>query len=137
MQCIWCHNPESVSSAKELAFFAERCSLCGECMDVCPNDVHAVSSDVHTVDRSTCQACGKCVYACVQDALRMTGKKMSVGEVMETVMKDGAYYEESGGGLTVSGGEPMYQFEFTLELLETAKKNGLHTCLDTDQKVLY
>jgi pyruvate formate lyase activating enzyme len=131
MQCIWCHNPESISSEKELAFFEERCTLCGECVDVCPNDVHTVQYDAHTIDRSCCRMCGKCVDACVQDALRMTGEELSAAEVMETVMKDFAYYEESGGGLTVSGGEPMYQFGFTLELLKTAQKNGLHTCLDT------
>jgi len=102
MQCNWCHNPESISSKRELAFFEKRCTLCGECMDVC-----------------------------LQDALRITGEELSVAELMETVMKDLAYYEESGGGLTVSGGEPMYQFEFTLDLLKAAKKNGLHTCLDT------
>ena len=131
MQCNWCHNPESISSKRELAFFEKRCTLCGECMDVCPNKVHTVKNDAHTIDRSLCQACGKCVDACLQDALRITGEELSVPEVMETVMKDLAYYEESGGGLTVSGGEPMYQFEFTLDLLKAAKKNGLHTCLDT------
>ena len=131
MQCIWCHNPESIRGDKELAFFAERCTFCGECMDACPNKVHTVKNDVHTIDRSLCQNCGKCVDACLQDALRLTGEVLSVAKVMKIVMRDIAYYEESGGGLTVSGGEPMYQFDFTHELLKTAKKNGLHTCLDT------
>lgn len=131
LQCAWCHNPESISGKPELAFFEDKCMLCGDCVEVCPNNVHSIVNDKHLLDRTKCEICGKCVEACMQDALKISGKEMSVDEVMEIVLKDVSYYNSSGGGLTVSGGEPMYQFDFTLNLLQGAKSKNIHTCLDT------
>ncbi len=131
MKCIWCHNPESINPEKELAYLEDKCEQCFACVTACPNQVHSVIDETHHLDRSLCELCGKCVDACLYDALRITGKEMNVYQVMEIVIKDLPYYGESNGGLTVSGGEPMLQFEFTLELLQTAKRNGIHTCLDT------
>jgi glycyl-radical enzyme activating protein len=130
MRCRWCHNPESIHSDRELAFFKEKCTLCGACMDACPNQVHAVDND-HNLDRTLCRTCGRCTDVCPYEALKITGVVMSVNEVLKVVLKDISYYEESGGGITVSGGEPMYQTAFTLELLKKAKEKGIHTCLDT------
>jgi glycyl-radical enzyme activating protein len=131
LDCLWCHNPESKSGKKELAYYADRCTQCGACVDACPNDAHSISDGTHHLDRARCDLAGACVEACSYEALEITGEMMTAAEVMEVVMKDKAYYDESGGGLSLSGGEPMMQFEFTRELLIRAKKNQLHTCLDT------
>jgi pyruvate formate lyase activating enzyme len=131
LRCQWCHNPESVSPSQELAFYRDRCILCGSCVDACPNHVHKIADDYHSLDRTLCRLSGSCVEACRYEALAITGKSMSVAEVMEVVMRDKAYYDASGGGLTLSGGEPMFQFDFTLSLLKMAKASGIHTCLDT------
>ena len=131
LHCPWCHNPESVNPGRELAFYTDRCVRCGACVDACPNNVHTVTSDHHYLDRSLCRLNGACVEACRYEALLMTGKTMSSDEVMEVVLRDKPYYEESGGGLTLSGGEPMHQFDFALSLMKMAKAAGIHTCLDT------
>jgi len=131
LHCPWCHNPESVSAARELAFYADRCVRCGDCVDACPNQVHKIENDHHYLDRTLCKLSGACVEACRFEALLMAGKKMSAKEVMEVVLRDRAYYDVSGGGLTLSGGEPMYQFDFSLAVLKMAKTEGIHTCLDT------
>jgi glycyl-radical enzyme activating protein len=131
LRCLWCHNPESFSEKQDLAFFGDRCTMCGACVDACPHHVHSISNNLHHLDRSACRFCGRCVEACLFDAVRITGKRMTVEEVLRATLRDIQYYRESGGGLTLSGGEPMQQFDFVLELLEKAKKEGIHTCLDT------
>ena len=105
--------------------------MCGACVEACPNHVHRIEDDRHILDRSLCRLSGACVEACRYDALLMTGKTMSSSDVMEVVLRDKAYYDESGGGLTLSGGEPMHQFGFTHSLIKMAKTAGIHTCLDT------
>lgn len=131
LDCLWCHNPESKSGQRELAYYEDRCTQCGACVEACPNNVHSIVNGVHRIDRVLCDISESCVEACSYDALEITGEIMSAEEVMEVVLKDKAYYDESGGGLTVSGGEPMMQFEFTKKLLQLAKENHMHTCLDT------
>lgn len=129
LRCIWCHNPESRSFKKELSFFAERCTGCGACAAVCRTGVHQI--EPRAIDRSRCTFCGACVAACPSEALEIMGREMTVEQALEPVLKDRPYYEESGGGLTVSGGEPMAQFEFTKSLLLAAKEQGIHTCIET------
>jgi pyruvate formate lyase activating enzyme len=131
LRCMWCHNPESISNERELAFFEDRCTQCGTCVGVCPNQVHTIEEDQHLIDRSHCHFCGRCTEACLSNALEITGREMTVEEVLQTVLKDVSYYNTSEGGVTLSGGEPMQQFDFTLEFLGAAKAAGLHTCLDT------
>jgi len=131
LRCLWCHNPESISEKQELAFFGDRCTLCGACVDACPNGVHVIDGNVHHLDRAACRFCGRCMDACLFDALRITGKRMTVEEVLRVTLRDVHYYGVSGGGVTLSGGEPMQQIDFVLEFLERAKREGIHTCLDT------
>ena len=131
LQCIWCHNPESISDEKEIAFFEERCTRCGACVNECPNQVHSIEDNKHILDRVHCHCCGKCTEVCLSGALEITGKEMTVEEVLQPVMRDVNYYTTSGGGVTLSGGEPMQQFGFVLEFLKEAKEKDLHTCLDT------
>lgn len=132
LDCAWCHNPESKSVKAELMYDAKKCIGCGKCMSVCPAGCHSISKDgVHELSRENCIVCGKCADVCYAEALEMAGYEKTVDEVVAEVMKDEIFYQNSGGGLTVSGGEPMAQFDFVYELLKAAKERGLHTCMET------
>jgi pyruvate formate lyase activating enzyme len=131
LRCEWCHNPESWHAVPELSFEPEACTRCDDCVEACPNEAHQPGEGRHTFVRDRCQACGQCVEVCDHGALALVGREMTVGEVIETVERDRAFYERSGGGLTVSGGEPLAQASFTLALFAAARERGIHTCLDT------
>lgn len=131
LNCAWCHNPESKNSEPELLYDKNKCTMCGKCADVCPNNCHSFENGEHTIDREKCIRCGKCAEFCYFQALEMAGNVMDSDEVLKEVLKDKAFYETSGGGLTVSGGEPMLHFDFTYELLKKAKEEGLHTAMET------
>ena len=130
LNCLWCHNPESKSRKTEIFFDARKCVGCRSC-EVCPYGCHVFTDTEHIFNREKCAACGKCAAECYTDALELVGTEKSVEEIIAEVMKDEAFYENSGGGMTLSGGEPMFQFDFTYELLKRAKENGLHTCIET------
>lgn len=131
LRCIWCHNPESQNTNIELSFRSEKCVHCGRCQAVCLQKVHIVDKDKHTILRDRCIGCGKCVLSCPYEALKLYGKDMESQEVMDEVLKDTKYYKNSGGGITISGGEPLMQPEFTIALLKTAKDTGINTCIET------
>ncbi len=131
LNCLWCHNPESISTRPEILFLPEKCINCGYCFEACPKKAHQIIDEQHVIQRDLCDKCGICTLKCYPNALELIGKEMSVQETLEEVLKDKLFYETSGGGITISGGEPMAQFEFTKALLEAARKEGLHTCLDT------
>ena len=131
LKCIWCHNPESQSAAAELFFDAGKCTLCRRCASRCSRDGHRFQEDTHLLDRSVCIACGQCAKNCPSGALESVGYPITPEAALEQVLRDKLFYETSGGGMTVSGGEPMHQFAFTLELLKQAKAAGLHTCMET------
>lgn len=131
LHCLWCHNPESHCPSPVLYFLNDKCVLCGKCTTVCSNNCHSLTRDKHYIERDACVTCGACVSACPSSALEIKGVTMSVDEVLEEVEKDKEYYIASGGGMTLSGGEPMMQFEFSAELLAKAKKLGIHTCIET------
>ena len=129
LRCIWCHNPESLDKSPVLSFNKQKCSSCGRCVAVC--SARAIENDVLKIDREKCLKCGKCVHSCLNNANELIGKEMTVKEVLYEVLKDKIFYDTSGGGLTVSGGEPSYQPEFTLELLTLAKENGISIAIET------
>ena len=131
LSCIWCHNPESKKTSPEIFYNPSKCVGCGKCTAVCEKNGHKIANGTHEYTRVVCDGCGRCAEACVTGALELCGKKMSADEVIAEVMKDEIFYETSGGGLTVSGGEPMAQFDFTYELLTLAKEKGLHVCMET------
>ena len=131
LRCAWCRNAESQRKVSELMYHSDKCVYCGRCAAVCEQGVHAVKGNVHTLERDKCISCGKCVEACLADALELKGKNMTVDEVIADVMKDKVFYDNSGGGMTLSGGEPTAQLDFTLALLKAAKDNGLHTAIET------
>ena len=129
LRCLWCHNPESQSFTPELLWTESRCTACGRCTGACPN--HALDNGPASLDRSRCVRCGDCVEACYTGALEIVGREMTVAEAMADVLADRTYYETSGGGMTLSGGEPLAQFEFSMAMLRAAKDAGIHTCVDT------
>ena len=131
LRCIWCHNPESNAIRQELFYDAKKCILCGKCATICPKGCHLFEDGKHIFDRTNCILCGKCAENCMPGALETVGYLQTVDEVLKEVMKDQIFYETSGGGMTLSGGEPMYQAEFTYELLKSAKEKGLHICMET------
>ena len=130
LNCVWCHNPESKRRETELFYTPDKCIGCGACTAVCEQGCHRITESGHVFDRTDCIRCGKCVKTCYAGALELCGKEMSSDEVLTEVLKDRAFYG-SGGGLTLTGGEPFFQPEFTLEILRKAKEAGLHTCVET------
>ena len=131
LRCLWCHNPESISRQPQLIFTPQSCIGCGHCIEACPEGAHMLVEGRHVVDRGRCLSCGTCAEGCYSGALEMAGHRATVDEVMEEVLRDRIFYENSGGGVTVSGGEPLAQPEFTRALLEEARDEGVHTALDT------
>jgi glycyl-radical enzyme activating protein len=131
LRCVWCHNPESVLHTPEIGYRQDRCHRCGACAEVCEQGAHQVTEEQHLYNRAACIVCEKCVSACPAEGLRKIGDWMTVDQVLTEVELDRAYYQFSGGGMTLSGGEPMLQFPFTLALLQTARQRDLHTCLET------
>ena len=131
LRCLWCHNPESISNQPQLIFTPQRCISCGHCIEACPEGAHMLVEERHVVDRGRCRSCGACAEGCYSGALEMAGQRATVGEVIEEVLKDRIFYDNSGGGVTLSGGEPLAQPEFTRALLEAARKEGVHAALDT------
>ncbi|MBR5011215.1 MAG: glycyl-radical enzyme activating protein [Clostridia bacterium] len=131
LRCKWCHNPESFKSASELAYYAHKCIGCGACASVCPMEAHTFSDGVHTFDVAKCTACGKCVDACPKEALMLFGKEVTPAEILPVLLEDKIFFDESNGGVTISGGEPLMQPQFCKELLSFLKENGISTALDT------
>lgn len=132
MNCKWCHNPESISKNVEFMYNAQKCIKCKMCEEVCEREVHRFIDSEHLVDRNKCNVCGKCIELCPTKAVEICGKTVSVGEVLEIVIRDETFYNTSNGGITISGGEPLVQKEFTLGLLYGAKSLGINTILDTN-----
>ncbi|MBP3583057.1 MAG: glycyl-radical enzyme activating protein [Clostridia bacterium] len=119
LRCAWCHNPESQSQKIEMLFHKNRCAGCGKCKEKCPNSFEK------------CDFCGKCALLCPHDAREICGKEYTALEVMSEIIKDKSLYENSGGGVTFSGGECMLQIDFLEELLKCCKNEGIHTAVDT------
>ncbi len=131
LSCFWCHNPEGIRSKPEIQFYSDRCIYCGECLTKCSQSAHTVLDHTHIYNRDLCIACGECVSYCYSDALEITGKRVTVDEVLEEILKDKDYYASSGGGVTLSGGEPMIHGEFSKNLLIKCKEHNLHTAIET------
>lgn len=132
LRCIWCHNPESYDISDTISYKESRCSGCGACAEVCPRKAHRMVMGKHQFDREACSRCGACTEVCCYGALETIGRSVTAVEVMAEVKKDRPFYEKMGhGGVTISGGEPLFQPYFLKELLLMARKEGIHTCLET------
>ncbi len=130
LRCLWCHNPESMLVQPRLAYYVHKCLHCGECVSVCPTHAHALFDGKHAFDRSVCTACGACEEACLGSALKNYGEAISVDEAVQIVIEDRDFYGEDGG-VTLSGGEPLFQMEFCCDFLKQLKALGIHTAVDT------
>ena len=131
LKCVWCHNPEGIGAEPQLSYVQKKCIGCGECVSVCPVGAHSMSSQGHIFDRAKCVGCGKCEEVCLGNALKLYGKEMSVDELMPVLLEDREFYENSGGGVTLSGGECLVHPEFCAELLKRLKAEGINTAVDT------
>ena len=131
LKCVWCHNPEGIGFEPQLALYEEKCINCGGCVKVCPQKAHKIENGKHVFERKECISCGKCEDACFSGALSLYGKEMFVDELMSILLEDKDFYESSGGGVTVSGGECLMQADFVKELLMLLKETGIHTAVDT------
>ena len=157
LRCRWCHNPETFSPTAQMAFYEQNCILCGECEKVCPSGAHRILPGTqrflgqtqrsagrksawdeespaftrHQFHRKLCTACGKCEEVCPSGALRLYGKEKSVSEMLEEALSDREFYDESGGGVTLSGGEPLLQAEFCRAFFSACRAEGIHTAVDS------
>lgn len=130
LHCLWCHNPESIHPEPELAFHAHKCTGCGDCAAVCSH--HRISSDGrHVFDRAACSACGKCAEVCLQGAPFLYGQRRTASDLATEILEDREFFQTSGGGVTVSGGEPLLQADFCAELFLLLKQENVHTAVDT------
>lgn len=132
LRCLWCHNPENIlSRGQELSFVPSRCIFCGYCFRACPNGCHSIVNNEHKIDWDKCTRCGRCATECYSKALTVVGRTISAQEVVDEISRDEIFYETSGGGITLSGGEPMLQPEFVKNILALCKQRGIRTALET------
>ena len=131
LRCLWCHNPETQKMKRELLYYEETCIKCGSCADACPEGVHLFQDGKHVLLRENCVVCGACADVCPVRALELSGEEIEAEELVARLLRDRAFYEHSGGGITLSGGEPLFQPAFTEEVLRRCKAEGIHTCVDT------
>lgn len=131
LRCIWCHNPESQKIDAQISYSSDKCANCLACVKTCPSKAHNLIDGIHVMDRGLCQACGNCAQVCYYGALKRIGDNYSFDQLVDICRKDISYYKHSGGGVTISGGEPMFQFKFLLGLLTRLKAENINTCVET------
>lgn len=131
LRCVWCCNPESQKLRPEISYNIGKCSGCNRCVHVCPLASLRTAGNKLVVDYQGCSACGECIDECTDLALKVYGYSISADAVLQEVLKDKDYYVNSGGGMTLTGGEAMVQFDFALALMKMAKEHGLHTAIET------
>ncbi len=140
LSCLWCHNPESQRYEKELLYHEERCRGCADCAEICPEGALKAPSSAPPIllDRSLCKLCGACAQACTQNAWQEAGKEYEIKELVAKLEKDRMFYEQSGGGVTLSGGEALSQdMDYIEELAKTLHQKGCHLNIDTCGHVPY
>ena len=137
MRCTWCHNPETLSPSEDLLFYPAKCIGCGKCTIACPTGAQKIEDGRHVIDRDLCTKCGKCTEVCYAEALVMSGREMTVEEILREVRRDKAYYEASGGGVTLSGGEVLCHVDFATELAKACRKEGISVAIETNLSFPY
>ena len=131
LKCGWCHNPESIAPHPQIHWIANQCIGCKTCLEVCPEKALSFSGQGNKIDRELCTGCGLCAEECPATALELLGRQWELNDLVAEIIKDQAYFDQSGGGITLGGGEPTLQIQFNRELLLKLKELGLHTALDT------
>ena len=137
LRCVWCHNPEGFCYKSQLAYFSHKCTSCGECVSACKVGTHSIVNGKHAFDRDKCVACGACEQVCLGQALQLYGKEISVDELLPILLEDKDFYDASNGGVTLSGGECLTQFDFCLELAKRLKELNISLDIDTCGYVEY
>lgn len=132
LHCAWCHNPETIRKKNELMVYPANCIGCGHCVPVCPSGARSIAAGVLQFDRTRCTACGACAAVCFPGALKMAGRSVSVAEVMGEILQDRAYYADSGGGVTLSGGELFCQAEFADALIDACREEKIPVAVETN-----
>ena len=130
LSCVWCQNPETKSPSQEISFEASNCLECKECIKVCESGAIDFKNK-YRIDREICNFCGKCIDVCRGEALSFVGKEYTVDELLKIILKDKPFYDNSGGGITLTGGEPTCHFHYVEEFLKKVKENNVHVCLET------
>jgi len=131
LKCAWCHNPEGISGKVEKMFAPAKCIRCGSCVEACPEKAITLTPDGIITDTELCKVCGKCAEVCPTKAIEMSGKQMSVSELMEIIEKERIFFDQSGGGVTFSGGEPLVHTKMLIALLDECGRRGIHRAVDT------
>jgi len=131
LNCAWCHNPESVSTETERMYAPAKCIICGTCVLACPEKAISLTSEGIITDTDKCNISGRCAEVCPTKAIELSGYPMSVTEIMNEIEKERVFFDQSGGGVTFSGGEPLLQSKFLIELLDECGKRGIHRAVDT------
>lgn len=131
LKCVWCHNPESISFKNQIAIYSHKCVNCGACVSVCKENAHIINSDGHVFLQNKCTACGSCREVCAAEAMTAYGKDITAEELLPQLLEDKDFYETSGGGITLSGGECLMQPDFCAQVLKECKESGLNTAVDT------
>ncbi|MBM3190817.1 MAG: glycyl-radical enzyme activating protein [Chloroflexi bacterium] len=131
LSCAWCHSPESQAREPQLVFVADRCAFCGSCVAVCPEGAHILADEQHVLNRALCQACGRCVAACAARALQIKGQWVTAGDILRRAVRMRPFFQYSGGGVTLTGGEVTMQPEFAEAVLAGCREQGIHTAIET------
>lgn len=131
LNCAWCHNPEGIAAGQERMYAPSRCIGCGTCVSACPKDALTLTKEGIVTDSTLCDMCGTCAAVCPTKAIELSGTVQSVGQLLLEIEKEQVFFEQSGGGVTFSGGEPMLHTDFLVRLLEECRDRGIHTAVDT------
>jgi pyruvate formate lyase activating enzyme len=131
LHCAWCHNPESISAKVEKMYAPAKCIKCGSCVEACPKNAITLTPEGILTDPDLCKMCGKCAEVCPTKAIEMSGKVMSVTEIMDAIEKERVFFDQSGGGVTFSGGEPLVHTKMLIRLLDECGNRGIHRTVDT------
>lgn len=131
LHCAWCHNPESISAKPEKMYAPSKCIQCGSCVEACPENAITLTSEGIFTDSELCRLCGRCTDVCPTKAIEMSGRVMSVSEIINIIEKERPFFDQSGGGVTFSGGEPLIHTKLLVELLDECICRGIHTAIDT------
>jgi pyruvate formate lyase activating enzyme len=136
LKCPWCHNPETQNSKRELYFYPTKCTGCGKCAEICPTHASSISLESNksitiNLDRDKCIECMKCVDTCFSNARAIVGQKLHIERIIQEAISDKPFYENSGGGVTLSGGEPLLYPDFTLEVSKRLKREHIHVAIET------
>jgi pyruvate formate lyase activating enzyme len=131
LRCLWCSTPEAQKDEPEIALYPDRCIHCEQCVPVCHTNAINLTDETVSINRAICNKCGKCAQVCYAEAIKLLGQEMTVEELIQEAKKDEVVYKHSGGGVTLSGGEPLLELEFTLELLRAFSENSINVGVDT------